>query len=98
MVSEASSTVDSYNDESSLKSLMNAQMIADITNHDYEVWNAAYDRGYKSGRDAEARMHSGLELSPSELQAFKKFVMSIGYISHDEHEDFHRLIRRLEDF
>ena len=72
-------------------------LIADITNHDYEVWNAAYERGYKNGRDHEAKMHSGLELSRAEVQAINKLALSMGYISHEDHESFLMLLKRLED-
>lgn len=82
--------------ESDHKSLTD-QILADISNHDFQVWNAAYERGYKCGRDYEAKMHSDFVLSITEVQAIKRFALSIGYISYENHEDFHMLLKRLED-
>jgi hypothetical protein len=69
----------------------------EISEHDYEMWNRAYDRGYKNGRDSEAKRHTGLELTVSEVRAILRFASKIGYISHEQHEDFHILLRRLQD-
>lgn len=73
------------------------QILNDISQRDYLVWNSAYERGYRNGRDYEAKMHSDLTLSMHEVQAIKRFALSIGYISYENHEDFHMLLKRLED-
>jgi hypothetical protein len=73
------------------------QALADINNHDYLVYAAAYERGYRNGRDYEAKMHSGLELSTKDVLALKKFSNAIGYISHTDHEDFLSLLQKLEE-
>jgi hypothetical protein len=63
----------------------------------YSLWNVAFDKGYQMGRREEASHHTDQEISQSEVLAIRKLALAIGYISHEEHEDFLVLLKRLED-
>lgn len=57
-----------------------------------------YDVGYTKGRNQEARIQErNFHLLPEDIEAIRKFVLSIGYISHGDHENFLDLLRRMDE-
>lgn len=61
-----------------------------------DAYLQGYDAGYAKGRNQEARIRENdPSLSRIEIEAILKLSLSIGYIDHNKHEDFHQLLKRL---